>query len=52
MHDFSSVFTILPNGDNDTEAVLKETKNNFDRPIENGSLKISVHVFLIQREII
>ena len=36
MRYFSSIFTILPNGDNDNEAVLKESQNNFDRPIENG----------------
>ena len=34
MHNFSSIFTVLPNGDNDNEAVLKESQNNFDRPIE------------------
>ena len=32
--------TILPNGNNDNEAVLKESQNNFDRHIENGSSKI------------
>ena len=36
------MFTILPNGDNDNEAVLKESQNNFDRPIENGSSKIYI----------
>ena len=50
MHDFSSIFTILPNGDNDNEMVLMESQNNFDKHIENGSSKISI--FLIQREII
>ena len=35
---------------NDNEAVLKESPNNFDRHIENGSSKISL--CLIQREII
>ena len=50
MRDFSSLFTILPNRDNDNEAVLKESQNNSDRPMENGSSKISI--FLIQREII
>ena len=38
--DFSSIFTILPNGDNDNEAMLEEAQNNFDMPIENGSSKI------------
>ena len=41
MRDFSSIFTILPNGDNADEVVLKESQNNFDRPIENGSSKSS-----------
>ena len=27
---------------NDNDAVLKESQNNFDRPIENGSSKISI----------
>ena len=41
MLDFSSVpvLTILPNGDNDNVAVLKESQHNFDRPIENGSFE-------------
>ena len=39
VRDFSSILTILPNGDNDSEAALKESQNNFDRPIENGSAK-------------
>ena len=34
----SSIFTILPNGDNDNEAVLKVSQNNIDRHKENGSL--------------
>ena len=42
MCDFSLIFTILPNGDNDNEAVLKESQINFDRHIENGSSKISI----------
>ena len=50
MRDFSSIFTILPNWDNDNEAGLKESQYNFDRHIDNGSSKISI--FLIQREII
>ena len=37
MRELSSIFTILPNGDNDNEAILKESQNNFDRHIENGS---------------
>ena len=41
---------MLPNSDNDNEAVLKEPQNNFDRHIENSSSKISI--FLIQMEII
>ena len=50
MRDFSSIFTILPNGDIDNEAVLKETQNSFDRHLDNRGSKISI--FLIQREII
>ena len=51
MHDFSSIFTILPNGDNDNQAVLKESQNTFDRHYtENGSLKVSI--FFIQMEMI
>ena len=50
VRDFSSIFTILLNGNNDNEAVLKESQNNFDRPIENGSSKNPI--FIIQREII
>ena len=50
VRDFLSVFTILSNGYNDNEAVLKKSQNNFDRHIENGSSKISIS--LIQTEII
>ena len=37
VHVFSSIFTVLANGVNDNETVLKESQNNFDRHIENGS---------------
>ena len=50
--NFSSMFTctILPNGDNDNEAILKESQHSFDRHLDNRSSKISL--FLIRREII
>ena len=41
VRDFSSTVTILLNGDNDNKAVLKESQNNFDRPLENVSSKVS-----------
>ena len=50
MRDLSSIFTIMSNGHNDNEIVLKESQNNFERPIENGTSKISI--YFIQREII